>query len=377
MALSFPIRFVKLKSLPDINKIDFRKTTGHTFFYHFIGWPIFIIYELTLLRILDNAAGISFPVVGYFITYPIAASLFYFHYLFVLNYCFGQSRKRLFAFIILVVFELCSYLLLIGLTKSGLVTGKGYLFSLYSDEITFIRQVWRGMYFLIFSTAAWTIQRNFDRLKKAKEIEKVALIKEQEKKNLELKLVSTQNAYLQAQINPHLLFNTLNFIYSEVHEASPMASEVIMTLSDMMRYSLLEKKADGKMELEKEIEQIQNLIRINQYRFDNGLYLQFKHSGNLDGVRITPLLLVPFVENIFKYAELTDENNPAEIQINVEDNLVEFSTFNKKKRTANFRSPGIGIENVKTRLNAYYPDKHHLDIEDREFFYRVHLQIHY
>jgi two-component system, LytTR family, sensor kinase len=142
-----------------------------------------------------------------------------------------------------------------------------------------------------------------------------------------------------------------------------------------MRYSLVENKADGKVGLEKEAEQIENLIRINQYRFDNKLCLALESKGKLEGNRIAPLLLVPFVENLFKYADLLDTDQPARLCLSVENDVMEFSTFNKKRRTVAFSSPGIGIENVKTRLAAFYSGRYTLELEDRDPFFSVHLKI--
>ena len=208
-----------------------------------------------------------------------------------------------------------------------------------------------------------------------KEIERKALIEEKERQRLELELVSSQNAFLQAQINPHLLFNTLNFIHNEVLEVSETASEAIITLSDMMRYSLIENKMDGKVPLEKEIQQIENLIKINQYRFNNKLSLEFHPKGDLGTIRVIPLLLVPFVENLFKYADLTDAERPATINLQVASGVMEFSTINKKRKTVSFSSPGIGISNIKTRLQSSYAGQFSLQLEDRGSIFSVYLKI--
>jgi LytS/YehU family sensor histidine kinase len=208
-----------------------------------------------------------------------------------------------------------------------------------------------------------------------KEIEQKALIEEKERQRLELELVSSQNAFLQAQINPHLLFNTLNFIHSEVQEVSETASQAIITLSDMMRYSLVENTMDGKVSLEKEIEQIENLIRINQYRFNNKLCLRLDVEGEFETARIVPLVLVPFVENLFKYADLTDASNPANVRLSVKDGIMEFSTFNKKRKTISFSSPGIGINNIRTRLQSTYGDRFSLELDEHDSDFSVYLKI--
>ena len=143
----------------------------------------------------------------------------------------------------------------------------------------------------------------------------------------------------------------------------------------MMRYSLVENKIDGKVPLEREVQQIENLVKINQYRFENRLSLEMNTKGNVEIERIVPLLLVPFVENIFKYADLSDASNPARIELKVEDGVLQFSTWNRKRKTVSFSSPGIGINNVRTRLQSSYPDRFSLHLDEGGSFFSVHLKI--
>jgi two-component system, LytTR family, sensor kinase len=349
------------------------KTPTPRWMYHVIGWLIFISYEVSLVSFVRNAAGLRSPIWGgYIFPYLINIGLFYFHAVVVLRYCFSHGRKLLLCALLLLT-ELSLYLLIMGTTQQD-STKMPFLLS-YPTKVDFVKQLWRGIYFMILSTAYWLIERSFQSVSELKEVEKKALFDEKERQRLQLELVSAQNAFLRAQINPHLLFNTLNFVHSEVQEVSPRASEAIITLSEMMRYSLVENKEDGKVGLEKEAEQIENLIRINQYRFDNKLCLTLESQGDLEGNRIAPLLLVPFVENLFKYADFLDREHPARLCLSVENGAMEFSTFNKKRRNGAFSSPGIGIENVKTRLDALYPGRYTLTLEDRDPFFSVHLKI--
>ena len=342
--------------------------------YHVIAWAIFIFYEVSLVAFVRNATGSHGAIWdSYIFPYLINISLFYFHALFTLRVCISSGKRRFFLLAGLILAELFMYLVLMGVGRP--VAAETPFLLWYPTKVDFVKQLWRGIYFLIFSTAYWFIERSFKKVSELKEVEKRALFEEKEKQRLQLELVSAQNAFLRAQINPHLLFNTLNFIHSEVQEVSPVAADAIITLSEMMRYSLVENKVDGKVELEKEAEQMENLIRINQYRFDNKLLLELKTQGRLEGNRIAPLLLVPFVENMFKYADLTDKTHPAQLCLQVEDGIMEFSTFNRKRRMLAFSSPGIGIENVKTRLEGTYKGRYTLKVEDHDPFFSVHLKI--
>jgi two-component system, LytTR family, sensor kinase len=344
-------------------------------FYHLVAWTAFIAYEVSLVVVVETASGHHSPLRFFIVPYALNIVLFYVHAQLVLKYCFDTARKKILPFLLLICLELTIYLFLLSQLQNSLETKKRFLFFSFANEVLFARTVWRGIYFMIFSTAYWAIKRSFKRIQKMKEIEKRALIEEKERQRLELELVSSQNAFLQAQINPHLLFNTLNFIHSEVQEVSETASDAIITLSDMMRYSLIENKTDGKVPLEKEVQQIENLIKINQYRFNNKLSLNFDVKGDTGTTRIVPLLLVPFVENMFKYADLSDALHPATIHFKVENSTLEFSTRNKKRKTVSFSSPGIGIDNIKFRLQSSYANRFSLQLEDRDSIFSVYLKI--
>jgi two-component system LytT family sensor kinase len=341
--------------------------------YHVAAWVIFIAYEVSFVTLIRGVVSNVSAWGGYIVPYIINISFFYFHALVTMSAGFGKRPNRISLFILLVLLELCVYLFTMQINDWVFLH---HPFSLINPaKIKFIQQLWRGIYFLIFSTAYWLIQRSFINEQKLKQAETKALLQQQEKKEMELKLISAQNAFLQSQINPHLLFNTLNFIHSEVEPHSEKASEAIIILSDMMRYSISDTKTDGKVLLEKEIGQIENLIRINQFRFDNKLCINLVTEGEFGHIRIIPLLLVPFVENVFKYAEITDGASPVQISIQLSDNKLHFQTFNKKRRKDNFRSPGIGIDNINKRLLSYYPDRFVLDIIDSEATFSVGLKI--
>lgn len=343
--------------------------------YHLLAWTIFITYEVSIVVIIESESGRHSPLRLFLVPYALNIILFYTHAHLLLDYSFTKEKKKVLLFILLLTAEISIYIFFISQLQPKFPLKKRYLFFYFAGEGQFARVVWRGIYFISFSTAYWIINRSFHRAQKMKELEKKALIEEKEKQRLKYELVSAQNAFLQAQINPHLLFNTLNFIHSEVQEVSETASDAIITLSDMMRYSLVENKIDGKVPLEREVQQIENLVKINQYRFENRLSLEMNTKGNVEIERIVPLLLVPFVENIFKYADLSDATNPARIELAVEDGVLEFSTCNTKRKTVSFSSPGIGINNVKTRLQSSYPDRFSLHLDEGGSFFSVHLKI--
>lgn len=346
--------------------------------YHIIGWLIFIAYEVIFVTLIRGAGSGENAIGGYLLPYLINICLFYFHSRMIITPAIGGDRRSYILFIILTIAELSVYVLIMLFISWAFHPKNGtYIAFLRNVQpVTALSNLWRGLYFLIFSTAYWFVYRYFANEEKLRQAETRALRQKEERNEVEIRLISTQNAFLRSQINPHLLFNTLNFIYSEIQEVSPKASEAILILSEMMRYSLSEAKVDGKVPIESEIEQIEHLININQFRFNNKLCLRLNKMVDGNGNNtIFPLLLVPFVENIFKYAELQDKENPASVFINVNNNNLSFETTNLKKRTVNFYTPGIGIENVKKRLIAFYPNNYTFNIRETETIFSVHLSV--
>lgn len=185
-----------------------------------------------------------------------------------------------------------------------------------------------------------------------------------------------EKKFLQSQINPHFLYNTLNYFYSKSITVSPELADSILLLSDIMRYSLdLKENENGLVLLQKEVEHIKNMIKINQYRFSNRLQIRFLISGKLNAVCIAPLILITFVENTFKHAELTDPQHPVVLKLDVsqQDQHISFSVHNKIKKGPREHGTGIGISNVTGRLNFIYGDKYTLQISDKPDFYNASL----
>ena len=199
---------------------------------------------------------------------------------------------------------------------------------------------------------------------------------EEQKLQLEIEKSSANLNFLKAQINPHFLHNTLNFLYAKSLPYSPELSEGILTLSDIMRYALSEGNArDGKAPLKDEIEHVWNVIKINQLRFSNTLNVEFTVNGNVDGITIIPFVLITIVENAFKHGDLKNENAPIEIKIEVKNNKLHFWCRNKKKLGPKELSTGVGLDNIRKRLDLAYGDNYHFDVKDDQQFYTSQLTI--
>jgi LytS/YehU family sensor histidine kinase len=186
-------------------------------------------------------------------------------------------------------------------------------------------------------------------------------------------------AFLRAQINPHFLNNTLNFFFAKSLPLSEELANGIMTLSEIMRYSLEMDKDDRMTLIDEEIEHIKNVIKINQLRFNNKLQIDFNVSGKTDNVRLIPLILITVVENILKHGDCTDKLHPVKIALSINeiDHHIHLSTWNKKKNGPKELSSGIGMENIKKRLANHYKKGFSLIINETGVDYSLELTLPY
>jgi sensor histidine kinase YesM len=200
---------------------------------------------------------------------------------------------------------------------------------------------------------------------------------EGQKRQLEMEKVQANYLFLKAQINPHFLHNTLNFLYAKSLPYSSELSEGILTLSEIMRYSL-EKEEDqgGKVLLTKEIEHVNNVIKIQQLRFDHSLQISFEINGEVAGLRIVPFVLITIVENAFKHGELKNPDFPISIRLTVSgDGSLQFRCVNKKKTGPRELSTGIGLDNTRKRLDLAYGENYSLYTKEQAELYTVDLNL--
>jgi two-component system, LytTR family, sensor kinase len=183
--------------------------------------------------------------------------------------------------------------------------------------------------------------------------------------------------YLKSQVNPHFLFNVLNSIYSTVIDSEPQAAQIILKLSAMMRYSLYETNSD-RVELNREIQFIQDYIELEQIRHQKKTKISFTLEGNPENFQIPPLMLISFVENAFKHGvNTTIKKSWVDVRLEVVETTLIFNIANSKppKVAQEAQNGGIGIINIKKRLELIYPQKHSLAINSTPEAYEVCLKI--
>lgn len=226
--------------------------------------------------------------------------------------------------------------------------------------------VYKMIFFLIYTTgtgmAAYFLRRSILFRRENDEKEKL-------QKEMEL-------SYLKEQVNPHFLFNALNSIYSLSRQQSLETPDVVMQLSELIRYQLESSKKDTVL-LKEELEFLENYLLLEEQRLSKRCTIEFSIDGNLFGLNISPMLLIPFVENAIKHgAQSTNTKSFITISAIVKGTILNFQISNSKPYTdTTSKRKGIGLENVVRRLELLYPNDHTLEIDDKEKEYRVNLFI--
>lgn len=186
--------------------------------------------------------------------------------------------------------------------------------------------------------------------------------------------VNSELSFLKAQLNPHFLFNTLNSIYALANKKSENTSVAIVTLSELMRYMIYEAN-EKNVSLEKEIEHIKNYISLQLLRLKDSSGVRVNIHGNLN-YKIEPLLLISFIENAFKYGTDFNGKTDIRIKITIREKVLNLFVYNtSSNQESKKENSGIGLENIKNRLNLLYPNSHTLDIISDVKSYSVNLTI--
>lgn len=205
-----------------------------------------------------------------------------------------------------------------------------------------------------------------------------ALVKQREVDALKATVRDSELQFLKSQINPHFLFNNLNNLYAYAIENSPKTPDIILELSAVLRYMLYECQ-EKYVPLTKEVDLVENYIRLNELQIEDRGKVKFEKHNIVSDYQIAPLILIVFIENAYKHstASLTKD-----ISINVDINLspngvLEFICKNSYQEESNTDSlsKGIGLENVKKRLQLIYPDSHELKIIQNNGIYEVFLSV--
>ncbi|RFZ85110.1 hypothetical protein DYU05_05775 [Mucilaginibacter terrenus] len=337
-------------------------------------WMLFVSYELLFVYLTRQPFGST---VTYLIYYSINISLFYCH-LWVLNTTFRSDKPRILKGLVLLTLQFTGFLLIKAIPDL-LFTEPGLTFSekLQMAGRYATSNIVRNIYFMVFATFYWVAGRAARYRQKAASAERMEIQAQKESAELQVRLTRARNLYLQQQMNPHMLFNALNFVYNKVHASSPEAADCLACLSDLVRFTLDAADAEGTASLAGEAAQLDNLLRINNYRFEGKLCISMEVSGELYRFRILPLVLLTLTENVFKHGDLTCTERPAHLLLTVTtEGMLHYRSSNKKKAaTVHLRERRSGLDNTRERLKLFYKNDFTLTTQDTEDQFDLDLTI--
>ena len=202
---------------------------------------------------------------------------------------------------------------------------------------------------------------------------------QRDRKDLETQRMQSEIKFLKSQINPHFLFNTLNSLYALTLKKSDKAPEIVIKLSEMMRYMLYECN-ERRVPLQKEVNYIENYLAMEKLRQSGQADIQFKVEGQITDQTIAPLIFIPFLENSFKHG-LNHHINEGYVHVvmKVLDEKLLLRIINSKPNHTTLPSErqngGIGLANVQRRLSLLYPNQYKLDIEESDAAHIVELSL--
>lgn len=332
--------------------------------FHIIGCTIVLLLPILFWHGEGGIAEFfrdSMPLRGYFINVLILA-FFYLNFYLLIPKLYFQKKYLLFVLTIIAIYLIISYLPELifpfnGHGKPPEMPGPGHhggpergreIFMLGHNLIFFLA--------VIFFSLMLKIN---NRLKQA----------EREKLKAEL-------SYFKAQINPHFLFNTLNSIYSLAIQKADNTADAVVKLSGMMRYVLSDASFDF-VPLEKEVNYITDYIDLQRIRFGDTVKIDYHTCEDATGKSIAPLILIPFIENAFKFGVNPEEDSVITVNMSLTDSEFHMHVFNYKvhRKVEEGSQSGLGISNASQRLNLIYPEKHKLNIMESDTMFKVDLYI--
>ncbi|RSK47544.1 hypothetical protein EI291_14900 [Hymenobacter rigui] len=339
-------------------------TRYKTILYHLAVWIGYYLYEAAY--VLGVKIPFPHPIDSLF-QFSLYACVVYAHSEWLFPKLFITKRYKVYTVSViglLIGYIIARYLVTLLLLRLHVPL----LIPVLSFRIIASYGILRGVLFYTYSLA-------YAYMSYAIRVQKQLRMQEHQLRVQERGLLEADIAFLKSQINPHFLFNALNFLYAQVYPLSEPTAKSVLLLSDIMRYALNEGGEHGKVMLDKEIQHLRNYVALNQLRFGHKLQVQLQVEGSTQFLLILPLVLITFVENCFKHGELFDAAYPVLVQVRVQENQLTFFTSNRKHGGPVEHSTGIGIDNTRRRLAAIYPGRHQLTVHDTPESYATHLTL--
>lgn len=328
--------------------------------YHLTFWLLAYLFWIFIFRngtlVLTHALTIQFCYLIFI------AGNYYYNSLFTVPALLNRKRYPAFGFCFLVGILAGA---LLRVPVSFMVSK--YLFKVSTDHFNALGVFFDSFVNILFWVVLILVAKLIaEKISSQRYIEQI----EKEKADNELN-------FLRAQFNPHFLFNSINSIYAHIDKSNKPAREMLLVFSEMLRYQLYECNVE-QIELDREINYIRNYISLQKGRIDERINVSFC-AGEISGnIKVAPLIFITFIENAFKYVGFNEcRENTIDIKLSFADGNLQFKIFNTRDTFINHseKSSGLGIANVKRRLELLYPERHILKITEQENEYRVELTL--
>jgi two-component system, LytTR family, sensor kinase len=349
--------FQRIKLANYLTKAEVRRVLIHS-----VCWVGFLFY-LQLLSLLGGVFSFN-KILRVIIDYSPIIVIFYVNYHLLRIYAPLKKYQIIIAYTALM---LMCYLGVRYFNKQYVYQWVGISETVYAyaSNKFYIESIWIFFNFLIYSYCYWFAKNSL-------KLQREVFMEEQARTKAEL-------SYLQAQINPHFLFNTLNFLYTEAVMVSDRMAQSMMALSNMMRYVVSETKQSpteiSLVSVEQEITHIESFIALQQLRFNNQLFIETTIEGRAIAryQTLPPLTLISFIDNAFKYGDLRDPLVPLKINIKLDNDNFYFSVQNKKETGPTESSTGIGLTNTQKRLQLVYKERQNILVSSTDVLFKVEI----
>lgn len=343
---------------------------------HILAWLVLIILpQIIINRYWGNNNFIAW---GFYLNASVIGIIFYLNYLWLVPRFYLRERKN--------VYFLLAAAVIVGFYFFYILINENFLhhserdraISEIIEKLTKDKRMSRPpfrqlqvYYFILTSVIITGFSIGLRVIEQHSKIEK-------RQKELEKEKLDSELAFLKNQISPHFFFNTLNNIYSLIKINTTDAQDAVMKLSRLMRYLLYESEHD-KTSLSLEINFMNHFIDLMQLRLSQKVELKIDLPNNETKNKIPPLLFIPFIENAFKHGISYREKSFIHISMQLNNGTIFFNCTNsighQTNKPINSNHSGIGLENVKKRLNLLFPEKHTLKINNSDNEFNVQLEI--
>jgi two-component system, LytTR family, sensor kinase len=329
--------------------------------YHILFWICYIMFINLMFFGLTRIENPTFYL-QLLLFFPLEMVLVYFNFYFLMPRLLFARKYVLYGASLFIGVMMVA---MVNVLIHFLYVRLGYITFITGANFSALNIMSRAMeiIYLIGFTSGVKLARNW--------MSHLQWIQEKEKQYLE-----TELNFLKTQIQPHFFFNTLNNLYSLTLKKSDLAPEVVLKLSDLMSYMLYESGA-GRVALDKEIAYLQNYIDVEKLRFGQRLDVSFETQGNTETVSIAPMILILFLENSFKHGVKNNVHHIyIRISLKVEDGWIYFQVINPlSTEDAKRAHEGIGLKNVRRRLELLFGKNYTLNTEEMDKQYIVSLKM--